>query len=98
MEKILVIDDDAEVLEVVSDILVQAEYEVDQAKDGREAIQRVENDFYDLVVTDLNLPQVDGMKVLEYVIDQLFLFGKPRTILFRAQALSAMATIIQLYT
>lgn len=70
MEKILVIDDDAEVLEVISDILVQAGYEVDQAKDGREAIQRVENDFYDLVVTDLNLPQVDGMKVLEYVIDQ----------------------------
>jgi DNA-binding NtrC family response regulator len=70
MEKILVVDDDTDVLEVISDILNQAEYEVDQAKDGREAIQRVENDFYDLVVTDLNLPQVDGMKVLEYVIDQ----------------------------
>ncbi len=70
MEKILVVDDDADVLEVVSDILGQAEYEVDQAKDGREAVQRVENDFYDLVVSDLNLPRVDGMKVLEYVIDQ----------------------------
>ena len=70
MEKILVVDDDADVLEVITDILGQAEYEVDQAKDGREAVQRVENDFYDLVVSDLNLPRVDGMKVLEYVIDQ----------------------------
>ena len=70
MEKILVVDDDTDVLEVISDILGQAEYEVDQAKDGREAVQRVENDFYDLVITDLNLPCVDGMKVLEYVIDQ----------------------------
>jgi len=70
MEKILVVDDDADVLEVISDILGQAEYEVDQAKDGREAVQRVENDFYDLVISDLNLPRVDGMKVLEYVIDQ----------------------------
>ena len=70
MEKILVVDDDTDVLEVISDILGQAEYEVDQAKDGREAVQRVENDFYDLVVSDLNLPRVDGMKVLEYVIDQ----------------------------
>jgi len=70
MEKILVVDDDTDVLEVISDILGQAGYEVDQAKDGREAVQRVENDFYDLVISDLNLPRVDGMKVLEYVIDQ----------------------------
>ena len=70
MEKILVVDDDPEVLEVISDILLQAGYDVDQAGEGREAIQRVEDDFYDLVVTDLNLPKVDGMKVLQYVIDQ----------------------------
>ncbi|MBW2600538.1 MAG: sigma-54-dependent Fis family transcriptional regulator [Deltaproteobacteria bacterium] len=70
MEKILVVDDDPEVLDVISDILRQAGYDVDQAGEGREAIQRVEDDFYDLVVTDLNLPKVDGMKVLQYVIDQ----------------------------
>ena len=70
MEKILIVDDDPEILDVIADILQQAGYDVDQAKDGRNAIRRIEDDFYDLVVTDLNLPKVDGMKVLQYVVDQ----------------------------
>lgn len=70
MEKILIVDDDPEILNVIADILREAGYEVDKAEDGRKAIRCVEDDFYDLVVTDLNLPQVDGMKVLQYVVDQ----------------------------
>ncbi|MCK4788003.1 MAG: sigma-54-dependent Fis family transcriptional regulator, partial [Desulfobacteraceae bacterium] len=70
MEKILIVDDDPEILDVIADVLRQAGYEVDQAEDGRRAIRRIEDDFYDLVITDLNLPKVDGMKVLEYVVDQ----------------------------
>ncbi|MBW2108633.1 MAG: sigma-54-dependent Fis family transcriptional regulator [Deltaproteobacteria bacterium] len=70
MEKILIVDDDPEILEVIADILQQAGYEVDQAADGRKAIRRIEDDFYDLVITDLNLPKVDGMKILRYVVDQ----------------------------
>lgn len=70
MEKILIVDDDPEILNVIADILREAGYEVDKAEDGRRAIRCVEDDFYDLVITDLNLPQVDGMKVLQYVVDQ----------------------------
>lgn len=70
MEKILIVDDDREILEVIAEILRQAGYDVDQAEDGRVAIRRIEDDFYDLVITDLNLPKVDGMKVLQYVVDQ----------------------------
>jgi DNA-binding NtrC family response regulator len=70
MEKILIVDDDPEILNVIADILREAGYEVDKAEDGRKAIRCVEDDFYDLVITDLNLPQVDGMKVLQYVVDQ----------------------------
>jgi len=70
MEKILIVDDDPEILEVIADILQQAGYDVDRAQDGRRAIRRIEDDFYDLVVTDLNLPKVDGMKILQYVVDQ----------------------------
>jgi DNA-binding NtrC family response regulator len=70
MEKILIVDDDPEILDVIADVLRQAGYEVDQAEDGRRAIRRIEDDFYDLVITDLNLPKVDGMKVLQYVVDQ----------------------------
>jgi len=70
MEKILIVADDPEILEVIAEILRQAGYDVDQAEDGRSAIRRIEDDFYDLVITDLNLPKVDGMKILQYVVDQ----------------------------
>ena len=70
MEKILIVDDDPEILEVIAEILQQAGYDVDSAKDGRKAIRRIEDDFFDLVVTDLNLPKVDGMKILQYVVEQ----------------------------
>lgn len=70
MEKILIVDDDPEILEVIAEILHQGGYDVDQAADGRKAIRRIEDDFYDLVITDLNLPKVDGMKVLQYVVEQ----------------------------
>ena len=70
MEKILIVDDDPEILELIADVLRQGGYDVDEAKDGRKALRLIEDDFYDLVMTDLNLPKVDGMKVLKYVVDQ----------------------------
>lgn len=69
-EKILIIDDDQEILEIMSEELRRVGYDVDEAADGRKALRLIETDFYDLVITDLNLPKVDGMKVLQYVVEQ----------------------------
>ena len=70
MERILVVDDDPEIREGVADVLRQAGYDVDDAKDGKKAIKCIETGSYDLVLTDLNLPKVDGMKVLRHVLDE----------------------------
>jgi len=70
MERILVVDDDPEIRESVADVLRQAGYDVDEAKDGKKAIKCIETGSYDLVLTDLNLPKVDGMKVLRHVLDE----------------------------
>jgi DNA-binding NtrC family response regulator len=70
MERILVVDDDPEIREAVADVLRQAGYDVDEAKDGKKAIKCIETGSYDLVLTDLNLPKVDGMKVLRHVLDE----------------------------
>lgn len=70
MENILVVDDDIEILDIIADILRQDGYTVDVATDGRKAIRHIEAELYDLVITDLNLPKVDGMKVLKHVVDQ----------------------------
>ncbi len=70
MENILVVDDDPKILEVMADVLRQAGYDVDEAKDGKKAIKCIDAGCYDLVFTDLNLPKLDGMKVLRHVIDE----------------------------
>jgi DNA-binding NtrC family response regulator len=70
MENILVVDDDPKILEVMADVLRQAGYDVDEAKDGKKAIKCIDAGCYDLVFTDLNLPKLDGMKVLRHVLDE----------------------------
>ncbi len=67
MQRILVVDDDPEILEIISDVLQNAGYEIESAIDGRVAIEELENSFYDLVITDLNMPEVDGMEVLKHI-------------------------------
>lgn len=70
METILVVDDDPEIRESVADVLRQAGYDVDEAKDGKKAIKCIDAGSYDLVLTDLNLPKLDGMKVLRHLLDE----------------------------
>ena len=70
MQKILIVDDDGEVLELIAEILREEGYAVDTAQDGKMAIKAVDTEFYDLVLTDLKMPKVDGMKVLKHVVDQ----------------------------
>jgi DNA-binding NtrC family response regulator len=70
MERILVVDDDPEIRQSVADVLRQAGYDVEEAKDGKKAIKCIDAGSYDLVLTDLNLPKLDGMKVLRHVLDE----------------------------
>jgi DNA-binding NtrC family response regulator len=69
-QKLLIVDDDPEILEIIANILKEAGYTVDTAPDGVKAIRYIDAEFYDLVITDLNLPEVDGMMVLKHIVDQ----------------------------
>ena len=68
MEKILVVDDDANHAKVVARALESKGYEITIAKDGQEGIDELEKTPYDLVLTDLMMPGVDGMGVLDHVV------------------------------
>jgi DNA-binding NtrC family response regulator len=67
-EKILIIDDTAYILELLSEFLGAKGYEVTIARDGATGIAGLEKDSYDLVLTDLKMPGLGGMDVLNYVI------------------------------
>jgi DNA-binding NtrC family response regulator len=69
MARILVIDDDPVILKVIADILKTVDYEVSTAPDGESGIKELETDNYDLVITDLMMPGVGGMEVLDHVLN-----------------------------
>jgi signal transduction histidine kinase len=65
--KILVVDDEASVLLTMTSILRQEGYDVDGVADGASALKAIRERYYDLVLTDLNMPGVDGLAVLAEV-------------------------------
>ncbi|MEQ1681132.1 MAG: sigma-54 dependent transcriptional regulator [Nitrospira sp.] len=67
MEKILVIDDEQSLRDVLSIMLKRAGYAVTSAMDGEEAIELLNKEIFDLVITDLRMPKIDGMEVLKAV-------------------------------
>ena len=67
MEKILVVDDERGLREVLSIMLKRAGYAVTEASDGEEAIGHISKEIFDLVITDLRMPKADGMAVLKAV-------------------------------
>lgn len=70
MERILVVDDDNSHLMSVANVLTRQNYEVVTAPDGGSGIQELSNSFFDLVLTDLVMPGVGGIDVLNYVINR----------------------------
>jgi len=62
--RVLVVDDEASIRDLLSKTLALAEYEVDLAFDGRTALDRLRTTPYDLLITDLKMPGVDGLTVI----------------------------------
>ena len=63
-ERILVTEDDASILRLVTAILRRAGYEVDTVTNGRDALERIERTPYDVLVLDLMMPGSSGFDVL----------------------------------
>jgi two-component system NtrC family sensor kinase len=58
--RILVVDDEAEIREALTQILTEARHRVVTASSGREALERLANERYDVILTDMRMPDVDG--------------------------------------
>jgi excisionase family DNA binding protein len=62
--RVLVVDDEASIRDQLSKTLALAEYDVDLAFDGRTALDRLRTTPYDLLITDLKMPGIDGLTVI----------------------------------
>ncbi|MBU0495069.1 MAG: response regulator [Chloroflexi bacterium] len=65
-ERILVADDEEMVRYLLNNILTHQDYQVVSACDGQAAITQLEQDSFDLLLTDLKMPNVDGLELLRY--------------------------------
>ena len=75
MARVLIVDDDPVILEVIGEILTTNGHEVVAAPNGVAGIRELERKYFDLVLTDLVMPDVDGMEVLDHVVTK-----SPKTI------------------
>src|SRR5215207_5594379 len=63
--RVLIVDVEATIRDLLSKTLALAEYDVDLAPDGRTALERLRIIPYDLLITDLKMPGVDGLTVIK---------------------------------
>ncbi len=69
MRKVLIVDDEEEAVEVLSECLSDIGYITQTALNGEEALALLKDESYDLMILDLRMPQVDGEGVLR-VLDE----------------------------
>lgn len=69
--RILVIDDDESILESAKELLSQQGHIVDTAKSGQETLKKLEEKIYNLLIIDIILPDVEGLDLIEKLIDTL---------------------------
>jgi excisionase family DNA binding protein len=62
--RVLVVDDESSIRELLQKTLALAEYEVDTAPDGRAALERLRLGSYDLLIADLKMPGMDGLTLI----------------------------------
>ncbi len=65
MAKILIVDDEMPIRRTLRDILEFEGYDVDEATDGLECVSKVQKEKFDVVITDIKMPKMDGIEALE---------------------------------
>ena len=69
MKKILIVEDDTDIHNLIKDILVKEKYEVVSAYSGLDAISLIEKNDIDLILLDLMLPKIAGEEIIKKVTD-----------------------------
>ncbi|MCU7493960.1 MAG: sigma-54-dependent Fis family transcriptional regulator [Ignavibacteria bacterium] len=63
--KVLIVDDEKVIRESLEILLRDEGYKAETAADGEEALQKISNDDYDVVLTDIKMPKVDGIELMQ---------------------------------
>ena len=67
MSKLLIVDDEFRIRELIKKYALYEGHEVDEAQDGKEAVMKCRNNTYDLIVMDIMMPELDGFGAVEQI-------------------------------
>jgi CheY-like chemotaxis protein len=104
MKRILVVDDDQSIIDLLKDALPTLGFDADFTTDGSQAIEMLKEQFYDLVLSDIRMPEINGIEVATAAIKNapyvpvLFMSGNPNVEVEERSFLSKPFTITQLET
>ena len=70
MAKILIVDDEQSIRYVLREILEDEKYLVEDAANGQEALDKLHEEAFDVVLSDIKMPKMDGMALLEKVLEE----------------------------
>ena len=65
MANILIVDDEAKIRELISIMLKRKGYHIDQATDGKDALTKLSQSTYDLVISDIKMPEINGKELIK---------------------------------
>ena len=84
MAKVLIVDDDEEIRALLQDMLVEEGYQVDTARDGQEALDRLQREGGWVILLDIMMPNVDGREVIRRLEDNHSLRDRNKVALMSA--------------
>jgi len=67
--RILIVDDEKVIRDLLSTILSKLDYEVAVARNGDEALKQIKQDTFSLVLTDMQMPGIDGLTLAKRIKD-----------------------------
>ncbi|MGL5414404.1 MAG: response regulator transcription factor [Clostridium sp.] len=70
MKKILVIEDDSKIRELICEFLKESGYEIEMASDGLEGYSKFREETFDLIITDIMMPRMDGYALTNLVREE----------------------------
>lgn len=88
--RILIVDDEESLREFLGIMLTREGYEVETAADGGQGIERLRQSGFDLVITDIQMPRVDGFGVLNHVLEH-----SPDTVVIMITAFSSTEQAVE---
>ena len=65
LKEIMIVDDEAGIRALLSDALIQEGYSVTLAENGKDSLKQLRNHRFDLLITDVNMPQLSGLELIK---------------------------------